>query len=971
MPETSIENNKTNHADDQPTLYLIDGHHQFFRAYFAIRGGMTSPVTGEPTNAVFAYTAMLLKLFKDHRPRYVALVIDTPEPTFRNELYPDYKAQREAPPEDFAPQIPRMIEITQRFGVPVYGIPGAEADDVMATLAVRLPAEHPDLRIRLVSKDKDLEQVLADRVTLFDVQEGVELDTAALLEKKGITPQQAIDYQALIGDSVDNVPGVKGIGPKTATKLLNQFGDLDALIAGVGQLKGKQKENVEDAITGGQLALSKRLVTLRQDVELDFNLEDTAVSLDAIEADQLQTDFRNLGFNRHRRDLADLVGGDASDPAESAKPETKNAKSESTSADVGFGLFAPDASADEPKPITAAGDYRCIRTQTELDAVVRDIREAGSVAVDTETVGLGHRADLCGVCLAWQEGAGVYVPTRSPQPDTHLDQTAVIDTLRPVLEDESIAKFGHHFKYDLHVLRRAGTDVHGTLFDSMIAAFLCNAPGIGMDDLALAELNHHCVPITELIGPKPRKKNEPAQKTMDQVALDAVTVYSAEDADITLRLCRLFEQRCEELGVADLARDVEMPLVAVLHRMEAAGIKVDPDILEQQRQQLEARAAELRTAVLDAAAEDFNPDSPKQLGEVLFTSLKFPVVKKTKTGYSTDAEVLEKLAATPPEDLEKVPEAARDIPGLMIEYRMLTKLVGTYFVQLADAIEPPEKGGDGRVHGTFHQTGAATGRLSSSNPNLQNIPIRTDVGRDIRRAFVAEPGHVLIAADYSQIELRLLAHLSEDEALLNAFREGQDIHRAVAAEVFGSALDDVTSDQRAQAKMINFGIIYGVTAFGLARRVENLDNESAAKLIADYKARFTGIDRFLQQCVQEAREHGHVKTILGRRRPIPEIDARNPQRRALAERLAINSVVQGSAADLIKLAMVHLQRRLDTDHPHARLLLQIHDELVLETPADTADPVTQTLTTTMENAMSLRCPLSVDVGVGKDWFEAK
>ncbi len=950
--------------DASTTLYLIDGHHQFFRAYFAIRGGMTSPVTGEPTNATFAYTAMLLKLFKDYEPTHVALVIDTPEPTFRNELYPEYKAQRDDPPEDFEPQIPRMIEITRRFGIPVFGVPGAEADDVMATLATRLTAADANLHVRLVSKDKDLEQVLSDRVTLFDVQEGSELDVPGLKDKRGITPGQAIDYQALIGDSIDNIPGIKGVGPKTAVKLLDNFANLDGLIAGVDQLKGKQKENVAAAIDSGQLALSKKLVTLRQDVDVEFDLEETRVEVGRIDATQLEEDFRNLGFNRHRRDLAELVGGEndtrTGEIIEKTDPQITD------EGVAGFGLFAQGKGDESARTIRAEGDYRCIRTTEELAEIVASVREAGLVAVDTETVGLGHNAALCGVCLAWRPGAGVYIPVRSLEPEGHLDTAVVIDALRPILEDGSIKKYGHHLKYDLHVLRRAGSEVHGEVFDSMIGAFLCNAPGIGMDDLALAELGRRCIPITDLIGHKPRKKSDPPQKTMDQVSLDAVTPYAAEDADVSLQLCRRFEKRCEDLGVAALARDVEMPLIAVLHRMEAAGIRVDPDILATQREQLDTRATELRRAVLDAAKEDFNPDSPKQLGEALFNSLGFPVIKKTKTGYSTDAEVLEKLADMSVDELPDVPHAARAIPAMMVEYRMLTKLVGTYFEQLAEAIEP-----DGRVHGTFHQTGAATGRLSSSNPNLQNIPIRTDVGREIRRAFVVEPGHTLIAADYSQIELRVLAHLSEDAALLEAFRDDRDIHRAVAAEVFGVALDDVTGEQRAQAKMINFGIIYGITAFGLARRVENLDNKAAEQLIADYKARFTGIDRFFRQCVEQAREHGHVTTVLGRRRPIAEIDARNPQRRALAERLAINSVVQGSAADLIKLAMVNLQRRIENEALPCRMLLQIHDELVVECPVGEVEGVRQAVVETMEKAMDLRCPLRVAAGVGPDWYEAK
>ncbi|MEO0477733.1 MAG: DNA polymerase, partial [Planctomycetota bacterium] len=516
------------------------------------------------------------------------------------------------------------------------------------------------------------------------------------------------------------------------------------------------------------------------------------------------------------------------------------------------------------------------------------------------------------------------------------------------------------------VLRHAGVTMQGVVFDSMIGAFLANAPGIGMDDLALSELGHHCIPISELIGQRPRRKSDPPQKTMNQVPLDQVAQYAAEDADITLRLCNKLKARLDEQGMTELYEQVEMPLVNVLATMEQQGIRVTPAILDAQRDELQDRIDELRADILERAKADFNPDSPKQLGDVLFNQLGFKAIKKTKTGFSTDSEVLEKLAALEADELEAVPEDARPIPGLMIEYRMLTKLVGTYLVALKEAIAD-----DGRVHARFNQTGAATGRLSSSDPNLQNIPIRTEVGRNIRKAFVAEDGHKLIAADYSQIELRVLAHLSEDEALIKAFNEGQDIHRAVAAQVFGVEPEDVDSEQRGRAKVINFGIIYGITAFGLARRIDGLDNKAAAALIDDYKARFPGIDTFLNTCIEKAQADGYVETILGRRRVIDGIHERNPQRRALAERLAINSVVQGSAADLIKVAMVNLQSRIEKESLPCKLLLQIHDELVIEAPADQADAMAEVLTSEMRSAMELKVPLDVEAGIGEDWFGAK
>ncbi len=968
------------------TLYLIDGHAQMFRAYHAIRasgggtsggGGMTSPVTGEPTNATFAFAGLLLKLLTQYQPRYVALAIDSDQKkNFRHDLYPAYKANRSAPPDDFKPQIPRMLEVTRLLGIPILEVPGDEADDIMATLAVRLTAEHPDLHVRLVAKDKDLEQVLSERVTLFDAHTDTELDASALWVRRGILPSQVIDYQTLIGDSTDNIVGVKGIGPKTAAKLLAEFGTLDNLVAHRDQLKGKQKENLDAAVADGTLTLTRRLVTLKLDTDIAFELHDAAHG--PIAGEQLDDLFQQLGFNRHRADLKKLVHL----PEEPGRVATSKKKLSDAGAG---GLFdqgdsdATSASSQTPAPpldplATLDGDYSAITTSAQLAELVQTLRSQPIIALDTETVGLGHTAALCGVCLAWETGKGVYIPICSPDPSCHLDQQTVLEALRPILEDPAIPKVGHNIKYDWLVLHHAGVRLRGVVFDTMIAAFLAGAPGIGMDHLALAELGRTMIPITHLIGDKPRRKTDPPQKTMDQIELGLCTAYSAEDADVTLRLYERFKPRLDELGMSELATTVEMPLVEVLAVMEANGIRVDPGELDRQKAGLQVRIDALRKQILDAARADFNPDSPKQLGDVLFNQLGFPVQRRTKTGFSTDSEVLEKLAEMPAEELKKVPDHAKPIPRLIVEYRMLTKLVGTYLGNLVEAISPLETGGDGRVHASFHQTGAATGRLSSSNPNLQNIPIRTDVGRQIRRAFVAAPGppeNVLVSADYSQIELRLLAHLSDDEALIDAFRTDQDIHTAVAAQVFDVPLDQVTRDQRGHAKTINFGIIYGVTPFGLARRIEGLDRDAAARLIHDYKATYAGINRFLDRCVEQAQAEGYVTTILGRRRWIDQVNARNPQMRALGERLAINSVVQGSAADLIKLAMVNLHRRIERDDLPAKMLLQIHDELVLECPAAEAQRVSAVVVAEMENAMKLKVPLRVETGTGSNWFDAK
>ncbi|MEM6506565.1 MAG: DNA polymerase I, partial [Planctomycetota bacterium] len=835
------------------TLYLIDGFAQMFRSYFAIRGGMTSPVTGEPTNATFAFTDMLLKIYRDYQPAYLAMAMESEGDTFRDDFYPEYKAHRDPAPDDFIAQVPRMIEIAKLFGIVIIQVDKYEADDIMATLAVHtqrgdFDAVAPGLNLRMVSKDKDLEQVISDRAVMFDAHTDTLIDAAVLLEKKGITPAQAIDYQTLIGDSTDNVPGVKGIGPKTAAKLINQFGSVDELVKNADQLKGKQKENVQAAIDSGGIDLSRRLVTMATDVELGFDLTEAATDgVAKVDGKKLQELFRELGFNRMQSDLAKLLGESAPKEEPHAEAQRRKGKAEEEKEEAGFGLFANHADAEQSEasgteaPQRETNDnYRAITAADELKELVASLKDQPLVAVDTETIGLGHHAEICGICLAWEEGSGVYIPTKSPESGKHLDTREVLNLLRPLLEDGALPKCGHNIKYDDLVLRNAGITMRGVTFDSMIGAFLANAPGIGMDDLALSELGHACIPISELIGPRPRRKSDPPQKTMDEVPLDQATQYAAEDADITLRLCNKLKARLDDQGMTGLYEEVEMPLVNVLATMERFGIRVDAKTLDEQRDELQARIDELRSDILGRAKADFNPDSPKQLGDVLFNQLGFKAIKKTKTGYSTDSEVLEKLDAMPPEELQGVDESARPIPGLMIEYRMLTKLVGTYLVALKEAIAE-----DGRVHARFNQTGAATGRLSSSDPNLQNIPIRTEVGRNIRKAFIAEDGHKLIAADYSQIELRVLAHLSEDAALIKAFNEGQDIHRAVAAQVFGVEPEEVDSEQRGRAKVINFGIIYGITAFGLARRIDGLDNKAAAALIDDYKARFPGIDTFL------------------------------------------------------------------------------------------------------------------------------
>jgi DNA polymerase-1 len=926
------------------TLYLIDGHAQIFRAYYAIRGGMRSPVTGEPTHAVFGFTGMLLKLLSQFQPHYVVVAIDAPGKTFRDELYDQYKGTREAAPEDLIAQIPRVKELTELFGIPVIEQPGLEADDVIATITQRVLDDPTcaELQIRIVSKDKDLEQLLCDRVTMFDIHTDTTIDTASLLANKGITPAQVIDVLALTGDTVDNVPGVEGVGPKTAAQLIQQFGSLDGLMANLDQIKGKRRENLEKA--RDLLPLSRTLVTLRRDADIPFTLE--AARVRPISVPKLLPLFQQLGFNRFQdeaRRLADGAGTGVQEIAASPAVDQPALLIEDTPAQV----------------LQERGDYQAITTRNQLSALVETLRSQTIVCVDTETTGLGRDADLCGLSLAWEPGRGVYVPTRSPEPGSHLDTATVLEALGPLLSDASLAKCGHNLKFDALVLRRAGVPLRGVVFDSMLASALIDPtqPGHKLDHLAETRLNYPMIPITDLIGEAGTE-----QIRMDAVPLDQIVPYAAEDADVALRLYHHLSPRLRQMGLDALLRDIEAPLTTVLAEMETNGILCDPDELLRQGEELGARVDELRREIQQIAGCEFHLDSTRQLAEVLFERLGLTPGKRTKTGLSTDIQVLEKLAAQ-----EDRNDPRTGVPRLIIEYRHLAKLISTYLGNLRGSVRPET----GRIHSTFHQLVTATGRLASHNPNLQNIPVRTEVGRQIRKAFPAPRGHLLICADYSQIELRLLAHLSQDPALLDAFARDLDIHTAVAAQVFGTPLESVTREQRGRAKSINFGIIYGITPFGLSRRIEGLDLAGATALISDYKQRFRGIDRFMQQCVQQALEQGYVATLTGRRRAIPEIHSPNGNTRSLGERLAINSVVQGSAADLIKAAMVNVQRRIDRERLPLKLLLQIHDELVFETPAECAEAHARIVCEEMERAMSLGVPLRAEAGIGADWLSAK
>ncbi len=1007
------------------TLYLIDGYAQFFRAYHAIRTPMTSPVTKEPTNLTFGFVGMLLKLLREEgkiaehgsHADYIALALDVSgdRGTFRSQIYPEYKATRPPPPDDLFPQVQRCLSLLESIGLPVIGAEGYEADDVIATLATKLTEADPDLRIRIISKDKDLKQLLGDRVEMYDIHKDELFSRETLRETLAIEPSQMIDLLSLMGDTSDNIPGVEGVGEKTAAKLIAEHGSLDALLAVADTIQGKRGEKLREA--ADRLDLSRQLVTLHKDLDLDFELASAA--RDKLNLESLLPIMRELGFGRYQDEVKKLMGteGDAGDQAAAPRPPIQTG--------VIGGLFDQPTS---PRVIETTGDYRTITTREQLDALAQELRDAETVCFDTETTSLCPvDAELCGLSFSTKPGVAVYIPIRTPTPEAHLDEKTVLEVLGPILENPEVPKIAHNLKYDLLVLRRAGITLRGHEYeraddtsmrgDTMVASFLIDAlrSSHGMDSLALALLDHTTISIRDLIG---KGKD---QRTFDQVPLELASPYAAEDADITLQLAGKLFPLIEPMGLNRLWREIELPLVEVLASLEWNGILVEPGELRAQEVRLQVKIEELRKRIREIAIEEagraFDPDSPRQLAGILFNKpdhdepgLGLRPLKRGKTGPSTDAEVLEKLSLDPGIETR--------LPDLMLEYRQLTKLVNTYLGNLRECINPRTK----RIHASFHQTGAATGRLSSSDPNLQNIPIRSDIGREIRKAFIAPPGRVLITADYSQIELRLLAHLSRDPALIEAFEAGEDIHKAVAARIHRVPVNEVTSSQRSGAKMVNFGIVYGITPYGLARRL-NMSNAEATEIIRDYKHRFKGIASFLQECMDFAHKHGYVQTMLGRRRPIADLDSNIPTRQANAERVAINSVVQGSAADLIKIAMVDIHKRLGwrerTDEvpwsergpaseghasqaqgheatkprretggmgvppvlaevqapdPALRgvlMLLQIHDELVFEAPADTAEDARSLIVERMEAAMDLRVPLIVDSHIATTWYEGK
>ena len=904
------------------TLYLLDGHYQIYRAFYGLPQPLTSP-TGEPTGATHVFCGMLFSLIRERRPDYLAVVLDVSDETvFRRELDASYKAQREPAPEALHVQADRIVSIVTALGVPIYRVPGFEADDVLATITERLRDENIDIFI--VSRDKDLEQLISDRVRLFDPTKDAVLDVAALLEAKGYRPEQAVEVQTLMGDSTDNVPGVYGVGLKTAAKLINQYGTADAVIRHVEELTPKMRERVRAFVP--QLPITRQLVTLRRDVPLEFDLSRCAV--DRLNVAAVRPIFQNLGFTRLTEALANLG---VESPA----------------------AAAPAPAAPQSVERTPSTGYHLIDSEEKFTSFVERLAKQPAFAFDTETTGLNPvDADLVGLSFAWRAGEACYLPVRA-MAGRVLPLDAVVAKLKPILEDPTIKKVGQNMKYDILMLRQVGIVVAGIDFDTMLAGFVLDPlqRSHSIDALAQSHLGHTKIPTSDLIG---KGRN---QITMDLVDVQRVCEYACEDADYAWRLKELFEPQFAGAAVEPLFRGTEMPLVEVLAEMEHNGIALDVPLLRKVGAAMADRLLDLTREVHRAAGHPFNIDSTKQLGEVLFDEQGLEVVRKTKTGRSTDAETLEALAG----------QAENPIPRLVLEYRELAKLKNTYVDVLPTMISRRT----GRVHASFNQTGAVTGRLSSSDPNLQNIPVRTETGRLIRQAFIAGgEDNVLLSADYSQIELRLLAHFCRDANLVAAFQSGQDIHRTVAAQVNGVSPEEVTPAQRSAAKAVNFGIIYGQSPFGLARSL-GIPVGQARAFIDTYFLRYPGIRMFIDQCVDDARRKGFAQTILGRRRPVPELRSRNRGEVAFGERIAVNTVVQGSAADLIKRAMIAIHGELRRGCYSARMLIQVHDELVFEVARKGVEREADMVREKMENAIKLDVPIVVDTAWGRTWAEGK
>jgi DNA polymerase-1 len=894
----------------QPTLYLVDGSSYLYRAFHALPNLTNS--RGDPTGALLGVANMLKRLLNEDNPEYIAVVFDARGPTFRHELYPDYKANRPPMPAGLRKQVEQILEFTGLLGLPLLQVKGVEADDVIGTLS-RI-AESAGMKCVISTGDKDLAQLVSDRTTLVNTMTNTMSDRDGVMQKFGVTPEQIIDFLALTGDKSDNIPGVEKCGPKTAAKWLSDYGTLDGVIAHSDAIGGKVGEYLRDALE--QLPLSRDLTAIRRDLDLD--IDPMQLQRKDIDKEALREALRLYEFNSWLKELGN----------DNDEKETRNI------------------------------DYRTIVSNEALRQLLLELESSELFAVDTETTSLDPmRAELVGLSFSTQPGRAAYIPVGHSHSaaTAQLDRNEVLDALRPVLQDSGQAKVGQHIKYDMNVLSLYDIQIEGIKFDSMLESYVFNSTGSrhDMDSLALKYLGRQTTHYEDIAGKGAK------QILFSEVPIEDASHYAAEDADITLQLHQhLWPRLQKEPPLADVLQQIEIPLVPVLARMEQRGVLIDGDQLAQQSHELALQIHELEQQAHDAAGQTFNLGSPKQLQQILFEKLGLPVIRKTPKGQPSTAEdVLVELAVE------------FELPSLVLEYRSLSKLKSTYTDKLPGQINPRT----GRVHTSYHQAVAATGRLSSSDPNLQNIPIRTAQGRRIREAFTAPQNFLIMACDYSQIELRIMAHLSGDPGLMKAFQDNVDVHQATASEVFDVPHDEVDQDHRRAAKAINFGLMYGMSAFGLSRQL-NIGRAEAQAYMDTYFMRYPGVQQYMQDTRAKAREQGYVETLFGRRLYLPDINASNMQRRQGAERAAINAPMQGTAADIIKRAMIGVDAWLQSEYsgqsPDAWLVMQVHDELVFEVSEDKLDLVRNAVVECMSGAAELNVPLLVDTGHGPDWDSA-
>ncbi len=898
-------------SEKKPPLVLVDGSSYLFRAFHALPPLENSK--GQATGAIYGVINMLNKLVEEYKPEHIGVVFDAKGKTFRNDLYEEYKAHRPPMPDELRSQIEPLYEIVEALGYPMIIVPGVEADDVIGTYAKQASEQKVDTLIS--TGDKDLAQLVNPHVTLINTMNNVVMDEAGVVKKFDVPPSAIIDYLALMGDTSDNIPGVPKVGPKTAAKWLKQYETLDNLVAHADEIKGKVGESLREHLD--QLPLSRDLTTIKCDVDVEQDIAD--LTMRPPQLDKLKQMYAEMEFKSW---LANLSAEDGeTDPV------------------------------DAPSDVEAS--YETVLDKKSFEHWLKKLKTAGQFAFDTETTSLDYmKARVVGVSFAVKIGEAAYVPFGHDYLDApeQLSEQDVLGALKPLLEDESKHKIGQNLKYDAHVLANHDIELKGIAQDTMLESYVLDSTRRhNMDDMALRLLGRETIHFEDVAGKGVK------QLTFNQVALEQAGPYAAEDADITLQLHEKLSAELEkEPKLQSVYQDIELPLLGVLLKIERNGVKIDATMLQAQSQQLAERMKQVESQAYEEAGETFNLASPKQLSTILFEKLEIPSAKKTKTGqYSTAESVLQELA-------EEYP-----LPKLILEHRSLSKLKSTYTDKLPLQIN--EK--TGRVHTSYNQTVAATGRLSSTDPNLQNIPVRSEEGRRIRQAFIAPEGYKMLAADYSQVELRIMAHLSGDENLLKAFAEGVDVHRATAAEVFGVALDEVEAEQRRAAKAINFGLIYGMSAFGLAKQL-NIGRYEAQDYIDVYFARYPGVKVYMDQTRELAHDRGYVETVFGRRLYLPEINSRNGQRRQYAERTAINAPMQGTAADIIKRAMISVDAALSASKIDAKVVMQVHDELVVEVLEKDVEALADLLRMEMERAASLTVPLVVDIGIGDNWDEA-